>query len=240
MFLLKGNLNMNEEEKKEKNRIRSRNWYRDNLDRAKEAGRIWRTKNHDKKLARDNAWREKNQEKVREYRRAWKIRHPEKARSWDISHSEKRRGYRRKWELAHPEKSGAWKKSHPKELQIRNKKYYANKPEAIIIRNIVYRMFKRISCKKTSHSYQYVGCTPGFLRNHIESLFKPGMTWENKGEWHIDHIIPLSLFPLKDDLSLMFIASHYTNLQPMWGKENLSKHNSFDGERPYVAPRGRK
>jgi hypothetical protein len=70
---------------------------------------------------------------------------------------------------------------------------------------------------------RYVGCTPGFLRNHLESLFKPGMTWNNYGEWHVDHIVPLSWFPFDRDPSLHFVASHWTNLQPLWGRENVSK-----------------
>lgn len=50
------------------------------------------------------------------------------------------------------------------------------------------------------------------------------MTWENFGEWHIDHIVPLSKFNLTDYEQLK-IACHFSNLQPLWAKDNLSKGN---------------
>lgn len=59
---------------------------------------------------------------------------------------------------------------------------------------------------------------------HLESKFRPGMTWENRGKkgWHIDHIKPLSAFDLTDP-GQVSDACHYTNLQPLWWKENLDK-----------------
>lgn len=66
------------------------------------------------------------------------------------------------------------------------------------------------------------------LKKHLEGKFKPGMNWENYGfrGWHIDHIKPLSKFDLTDPKQLEK-AFHYTNLQPLWWHENLSKGNRF-------------
>ncbi len=60
------------------------------------------------------------------------------------------------------------------------------------------------------------------LRQHLESLFQPGMTWDNYGfyGWHIDHKRPLASFVLPDQQAEAF---HYTNLQPLWWRDNLSK-----------------
>ena len=63
----------------------------------------------------------------------------------------------------------------------------------------------------------------GFLRNHIESLFLPGMTWENRSNWHVDHIVPLAWWDLKDHPEHLFVASHWSNLRPVWSKDNLAK-----------------
>ena len=62
------------------------------------------------------------------------------------------------------------------------------------------------------------------LISHIESQFKPGMTWDNwsRTGWHLDHIKPLVTFDLTDPEQFR-VACHYLNLQPLWAKENLSK-----------------
>ena len=60
------------------------------------------------------------------------------------------------------------------------------------------------------------------LKNHLEKQFKKGMTWDNQGEWHIDHIIPCASFDLTKE-SEQKKCFHYTNLQPLWAVENLSK-----------------
>jgi hypothetical protein len=67
-----------------------------------------------------------------------------------------------------------------------------------------------------------------FLK-YLESKFQSGMTWENYGKngWHIDHIRPLSSFNLIDDKQLK-LACHYTNLQPLWAKDNLVKSNKWE------------
>lgn len=65
-----------------------------------------------------------------------------------------------------------------------------------------------------------------FINNYIEELFSPDMTWNNYGDWHIDHIVPCSVFDLSkpDHLSACF---HYTNLQPLWATDNLAKSDTI-------------
>lgn len=69
-----------------------------------------------------------------------------------------------------------------------------------------------------------LGCTIEELKKYLESLFKPGMTWDNwsKDGWHVDHIRPLSSFDLTNPIQFKE-ACHYSNLQPLWAEENLSK-----------------
>lgn len=72
------------------------------------------------------------------------------------------------------------------------------------------------------------GCTPEQLRQWIERQFKPGMTWQNYGEWEIDHVRPCASFDLSDPKQVSE-CFHFTNTQPMWMTENRSKHSWWGG-----------
>jgi len=94
--------------------------------------------------------------------------------------------------------------------------------------NLRDRLYRALVGTKQSGCVRYLGCSIAEFKQHLESKFQPGMTWKNygKGGWHIDHIRPLASFNLSnvDELSQ---ASHYSNLQPLWEKDNLSKGSSF-------------
>lgn len=85
--------------------------------------------------------------------------------------------------------------------------------------------------KKCEHSMRLIGCSISQLKKHLESQFKPGMNWENRGMfgWHIDHIRPCKSFDLQDPNQQMQ-CFHYSNLQPLWWKENMKKHAKWDGQ----------
>lgn len=74
-------------------------------------------------------------------------------------------------------------------------------------------------------AFDLLGYTPYEIRRHLEKQFVKGMSWENRAEWHIDHITPLSSFNIesRDDPALQ-IAWGLPNLRPVWAKENLIKH----------------
>lgn len=71
-----------------------------------------------------------------------------------------------------------------------------------------------------------LGCSVDELKQKLELKFQPGMTWKNYGEWHIDHIKPLASFDLTDEEQFKQ-ACHYSNLQPLWGIDNLSKSDKL-------------
>ena len=87
---------------------------------------------------------------------------------------------------------------------------------------------KKFLKRKERHSSPVLclGCSIDHLKKHLSSLFKEGMTFENHGEWHLDHILPLSSFNLTDKDQYKK-ACHYTNLQPLWAFDNLSKGDSL-------------
>ena len=89
------------------------------------------------------------------------------------------------------------------------------------------RIHHALKQDKDDHTFEYIGCSIGELKEHIEKQFKEGMTWENKGEWHIDHIIPIKYG--NPSLEEVIERLHYTNLQPLWAGENISKGNRYIG-----------
>ena len=85
---------------------------------------------------------------------------------------------------------------------------------------------RNFKANKYFSSQELVGCTLLKLRQHLESQFTTGMTWENQGDWHIDHIMPCAAFDLtkRSEQKKCF---HYTNLQPLWAIDNLKKGNKL-------------
>lgn len=84
---------------------------------------------------------------------------------------------------------------------------------------------KSKNIKKSNKTFDFVGCTPDLLRKHLESNFKEGMTWNNYGEWEIDHKIPLCL---GTTISELYKLNYYRNLQPMWKHDNIKKGAKLD------------
>lgn len=95
----------------------------------------------------------------------------------------------------------------------------------LIGRSVRRRFWKAMEYRmKSVYVEQLCGATLTEVRKHLEGLFQPGMNWENYGTWgwHIDHKIPCAAFDLHD-LEQRRKCFHYTNLQPLWRKDNLEK-----------------
>lgn len=81
---------------------------------------------------------------------------------------------------------------------------------------------KSQNIEKINHTFTLIGCSINELKQYIESKFANGMTWQNYGKWHIDHIMPCVSFKLEDPIE-QNKCFHYTNLQPLWAEENMAK-----------------
>lgn len=106
-----------------------------------------------------------------------------------------------------------------------------------IIRSRACKTIKKNSGKKAYKTEQLLGCSIQEVRCHLEKQFKEGMTWDNYGNngWHIDHIIPCASFDLTDP-EQQKKCFHYTNLQPLWAKENMSKGSKIIPLDPATSP----
>ena len=110
-----------------------------------------------------------------------------------------------------------------------NRKYVLNNVWARIAHNIRCTnryIVKKINSVSDERVQKWLGINREGFKQHMENLFKPGMTWENHGEWHLDHKKSLDKF--KDNLTdkkYLSEANHYTNIQPMWAEDNSKKYN---------------
>ena len=86
---------------------------------------------------------------------------------------------------------------------------------------------KNASGDKSTSSTKLLGCSIDQVRKHLETLFKDGMSWDNHGDWHIDHIKPCVAFDLTDP-EQQRECFHYTNLQPLWAEDNLQKAGRYE------------
>jgi hypothetical protein len=111
------------------------------------------------------------------------------------------------------------------------KNYQRERKKTDILFNIQSRMRCRLyhfldkkGVTKKSKTFEIIGCSPEFLKEYLEKQFKGGMCWDNRNEWHIDHIIPLSSAKTEEDI---YRLSYYTNLQPLWTEDNIRKGNKI-------------
>jgi len=133
----------------------------------------------------------------------------------------KKRKYRNNKEIS--EKQKEYQKEYRKKNKDKMKEYRIKYSHINIWRRLLYRTLYYQNKLKTSKSEELLKYNYMDLKNHIESLFINGMTWENYGEWEIDHIKPLSKFE-KD--TPVHIVNSLSNLQPLWKKDNRQKYNN--------------
>jgi hypothetical protein len=126
-------------------------------------------------------------------------------------------------------------KIYRKKYNKENREYFNNWEKNKVKTDILFKISRnmrsriRVFLKKTkiiknNKTFDIVGCEPSKLKIYIEQQFQNGMSWDNYGEWHIDHIIPLNSAKSEDEI---YKLCHYTNLQPLWAHDNLSKGCKF-------------
>jgi len=216
---------MTPEEKKQKKKEWKRAWslankehvYEYNKRRAQE-GLDFQTLHPERVKEIKKRWALKNREKIRKKNKIRKDNNREKVRKEGREYMARKRRENPEVEKA---KTKAWRQG--------NLPYKIRKALRGRLQNMIRSGFmeKGSKCDKTMN---LVGCTAEELIRYLEAKFKPGMTWDNWGVtgWHIDHCRPLASFPNLSDPEQQREAFHYTNLQPLWAKENISKGDKWE------------
>ena len=114
--------------------------------------------------------------------------------------------------------------AYKSDWQKRRKKADPQFAAMVVMRKLVARTCERIKQdrKQIGRTVEALGYTAAAFKSHIENQFHPGMSWANHGEWHVDHIRPLSSFDLTNEAQRKECNS-LANLQPMWAGDNMRK-----------------
>jgi hypothetical protein len=195
-------------ENREKRQQSIKNWYQKNKEKVKEKSKNYYQSNKDVIKKRNMDYYFENINHIKETKKVYRDKNSEKLKKFYVEYGKKNR------KLLN-EKLRERMKNDPLFRTIR------------YVRNRINSFMKEKNYQKTIKSFELVGCSPQELKKHIESLFTQGMSWELIGkEIHIDHIIPLSSAKSIQDVEKL---CHYTNLQPLWAKDNLTKKNKIIG-----------
>jgi hypothetical protein len=176
-------------------------------------------------------YRENNAGKREETIKNWYNKNPEYNRNYYINNTELINKQNKKWYENNKEKHRENDRIR-KEKNIESVREYHNnlikhqrkadplKKLIFNVRSRVYNILKNKIITKSNKTFDIVGCSPEFLKEHLEKQFTKGMSWDNQGKWHIDHKIPLSSAKTEEEI---YKLCHYSNLQPLWAEDNLKK-----------------
>jgi len=163
-----------------------------------------------KKIA-DKKYYESNKQKISEYYSEWREDKKEHLKE-----------YQKKYREKNIDKIRKVKRDYE-----RNRKH--NDPTYKLIANFrtaIYTVLKENNMDKYGHYFDILRYSPEELVVHLENQFTEGMEWDNYGEWHVDHRLPITSFKFKEVGDNEFMRCwELNNLQPMWGDENISKSN---------------
>lgn len=191
-------------------------------DCAKARARDWAKKNREAKAAADRDYAQRNKARIANYQSRYRAGNAEKASEYHKAYREankqRLREARRQYH-ARPEVRER-RNRQQRERRARDKKY-------ALVCSMRSAISERMSGKAVG-AIRHAPWSTDELIAHIERQFQPGMSWDNYGEWHVDHITPDSSFDYKAPNDEGFLQSwSLSNLRPMWASENMSKQDKI-------------
>jgi hypothetical protein len=202
-------------------------------EKQRECTRRWREQNREYDLARKRAHRIANRERYVENCNRWFEANPGYKEAYNKEYylknkeaiSEQKKGYYHRNQKASLKRNAQW--------QTRQRR---SNPVFRLRQAISLRIYKSLKGHCRYRTMALTGCKLEFLKGWLESRFQPGMSWENYGRhgWHVDHVIPCKAFDLSNPVEIKQ-CFHYSNLQPLWAKDNLRKGTQIyagDGAKP--------
>ncbi len=182
-------------------RLSNRVYRQRHPDRVATAKRIYRAANSAKIAKRDRRYRKLHSDDISVKKRAYKERNREHITAHD----------------------SAYRRAHRAEINAHKR----HRTKSDVLFRLSNNLRKRVSNAlngrtKSAPTLALLGCSVDMCRAHLERQFTDGMTWDNRTEWHVDHIRPVASYDLSDPRQQR-ACFHYSNLQPLWARDNLSK-----------------
>jgi hypothetical protein len=157
----------------------------------------------------------KNKKKISKYKKQWYIDNIDKKKVYDLKYLEKNREIINK-------KAKRYREKNKKKIS----KYFSNR----LKNDPIYRLKKNLRTRiglaiktnqKKGSMIDHLGCSIEEFKFYLEDQFSKGMNWDNYGEWHIDHIVPLNEATTVEEI---YELCHFSNLQPLWAIDNIRKN----------------
>ena len=214
---------------------RSKEYYELNSNTIKENSKKWRESNIEYTKEYHKKYYSENKEELLEYKKDHYLNNKDmyldNSKKWKEENKEFYLKCLKQWRGENKEYSKDYLKKWFNDNPDKRKEYYENlrlnNPHIIAWRTVLKNAIQRINTKKSNSTIEMLGYSSNDLKIHMELLFLDGMSWENWGEWHIDHKIPVSKF---DKETPMTIVNNLNNLQPLWALDNLSKSNKIEND----------
>ena len=166
------------------------------------------------------------------YQKEYKDKNKDKIKQFYENNKEAKLDYEKKYYEQNKDKVLLTCKRYREENKDKISLTYKNKYNnnllfkiGVLLRARLYHAIK--DDQKSGSAISDLGCSIDVFKSYFESKFQEGMTWENHGEWHIDHIRPLSSFDLTNEEEFK-TACNYSNLQPLWAEDNLKKSDKYE------------
>ena len=193
-------------------------------EKNKDAARSYYQLNKDKLKIRSNSYYQKNKDKLKNYYILNKDKIKKYTKIYSPQYYQKNKEKIKAYQKKNREKIKKYQSLHQPNYRTKRKNY---DPNFKIACNLRTRIHTAINKKyKSGSAVRDLGCSIPEFKKFISEKFQLGMSWENYGKWHLDHIKPLSLFDLTNREEFLK-ACYFTNYQPLWASDNIIKGSNF-------------
>jgi len=194
---------------KECSKVNSKKYYLENKEKMNEMCRLYSKSNKEEISNKKKSYYIENKEDILNDRIEYRKNNIEKFKDKD-----------KKYQQENKERINKYNCQYIKNKKKSNSLFKLS----VNIRNLVWISIKKMGYSKEEETKKIIGCEFDEFKIHIESKFLEGMSWDNYGEWHLDHKIPISWAKNEEEVMRL---NNYINFQPLWAIDNMSKGNRY-------------